>query len=97
MIRDGMFYVWVDFQKTDDSGLLVLTTTGSLADLQQARYDGNLEDQSRVRFYSDDEDSSGGQVILVVEGVLCRSQTGTWLGKFDPATFRHESPVRYPS
>jgi hypothetical protein len=78
----GKLRVYADFQKTDDSGRLVLTSRGSLADL--AGIDVVPGDTMAVVFYGDDADENGSPDDLEVDGILLYDEkVGYWVGVYD--------------
>jgi hypothetical protein len=92
MAQDREDYVWADFQKLNDQGDLVLAGVGSSRDLERLKAMGRLAGSHAVRFYSEDEDDDGNQVILVADGFLQQNSTGEWTGRFKAQSFRHEPP-----
>jgi hypothetical protein len=82
--------IYADFQKLDDEGRAMLTCVGSLRDI----HDQNLvlRHGESVVLYSDDLDDNNHLDELQVDAVLEWIELDNhWVGRFDPATFRHES------
>jgi hypothetical protein len=82
--------VFADFQKLDDLGRAVLTTTASLRDLDAI--EGGPREGLAVALYADDQTEAGEPDELQVDGVLeFDSEQRCWAGRFDSACFRHVS------
>ena len=82
--------IYVDFHKVDNQGRLVLTTLGTIKDLD--RYGIELKEGMRLAFYSDDEDMEGHPDELRVDGtVLYDTDRGRWIAEIDWNEIRHAS------
>ncbi len=84
--------IWHDFQNCDEDGRLRLHIQGTIADL--AKHGIELREGLRLRFYDEDDDSSGKRDDLTATGVVERnSGNGTWVARLDKNGVRHESDL----
>jgi hypothetical protein len=82
--------IYVDFQKVDDEGRLILTCAGTLRDL--SRHGVELRDGLTLTFYSDDADDEGRPDDLIVEGsVQYDEQARHWTAVIDWQAIKHAS------
>lgn len=82
--------IYVDFQKVDDEGRLLLSCAGTLRDL--ARHGVELRDGLTLTFYSDDADDEGKPDDLIVEGsVQYDEEARCWTATIDWQAIKHTS------
>lgn len=69
--------IWVDFMKTDAERRLILTTSGTVEDLQ--RLGIRLHEGLTLEVYSDDADNQGIRDDLLAEGIVHQDEQDRWL------------------
>ena len=89
--------VYADFQNLDDSQRLLLTSLGTLRDLQRQRIE--LREGLCLTLYTDDEDDEGRPSELQADAVVHRDHDrADWVAVIDWSAIRHvehgsESPA----
>lgn len=82
--------IYVDFQKADDEGRLILTCSGTWKDLNQ--YGIQLSEGLKLTFYSDDADEDGNSDNLIVDGIAHYDKASEqWTAIIDWTAIKHES------
>jgi len=80
--------IYADYQKTDDSGRLILTCYGTIKDLE--KHNIALGNGLALTFYMDDADDFGNADNLLVDGIVeYDERERRWVADVDWATFRH--------
>lgn len=88
-----MKLICADINKYDDRRRILLTTVGTLHDLD--RFKITLVDGLRLVFYSDDADEYGRPDNLVFEGTVEFDEArNRWVASIDWTNFRHMSDLR---
>jgi hypothetical protein len=83
-------YISVDFQKTDDFGMVRMNTGATRDDL--ARLGIILADGLRVKVRSEDGDGHGNRDDLIAAATVRRNPvTSEWVFDVEESTTRHES------
>lgn len=84
--------IYVDFQKADDEGRLVLTCAGTIRDL--ALHGIQLKEGMRLTFYSDDVDDNGNPDDLIVDGIVHYDKSSKrWTAVIDWNSIMHFSDL----
>jgi hypothetical protein len=82
--------VYVDFQKIDTEGRLVLTCAGTIRDV--GRLGVRLRDGLQLEVYSDDLDAENQRDDLYAEGVVRYDiREARWVLELVPGSVRHAS------
>lgn len=82
--------VWVDFMKTDNDRRLLLTTRGTLEDLE--RHGIQLQEGLVLTVYSEDADNSGDADNLLGRGVVHFDHNANrWVLELDWTSLKHQS------
>jgi hypothetical protein len=85
--------IWVDFMKADDKRRLILTTRGTLEDLEEHQLE--LREGLALRVYSDDLDDKGHADNLLADGVVhYDADAKRWVLEIDWNAITHESSTR---
>jgi hypothetical protein len=83
-------YISVDFQKTDDYGMLSMNTGATHSDLERFRL--VLSEGLRVKVRSEDGDGHGNRDDLIAYAVVRRNPiTDEWVFELDESSIQHES------
>lgn len=83
--------IYVDFQKTDGPGRVVLGST-ALSDTE--RYGVELKEGHPLHLYTDDLGDDGNRDDMIVDGVAhFDANSGRWVALVDWDTLRHISEV----
>lgn len=85
--------IYVDFQKADDEGRLILTCAGTIKDL--ASHNIELKEGLQLKLYSDDADDDGNPDDLVVDGTVHYDKFSEhWTAVIDWNSIKHISDFK---